>query len=146
MRSYRSNSHSKYDLKVHLIWTPKYRKRILTGKLAERTRDLLKRICADHDAYIISGKVASDHIHMFISYKPQTSLSKLVQYLKGGSARVLFQEFGYLRKQYWGNHLWSRGYMAISSGNITDEMIQRYIEEQEGEPVDVGQFQIDSTL
>jgi putative transposase len=146
MRSYRSNSHSKYDLKVHLIWTPKYRKRILTGKLAERTRDLLKRICADHDAYIISGKVSSDHIHMFISYKPQISLSKLVQYLKGGSARVLFQEFGYLRKQYWGNHLWSRGYMAISSGNITDEMIQRYIEEQEGEPVDVGQFQIDSTL
>jgi len=64
MRSYRSNSHSKYDLKVHLIWTPKYRKRILTGKLAERTRDLLKRICADHDAYIISGKVSSDHIHM----------------------------------------------------------------------------------
>ena len=121
-------------------------KRILTGKLAERTRDLLKRICADHDAYIISGKVSSDHIHMFISYKPQISLSKLVQYLKGGSARVLFQEFGYLRKQYWGNHLWSRGYMAISSGNITDEMIQRYIEEQEGEPVDVGQFQIDSTL
>ena len=146
MRSYRSNSHSKYDLKVHLIWTPKYRKRILTGKLAERTRDLLKRICADHDAYIISGKVSSDHIHMFISYKPQISLSKLVQYLKGGSARVLFQEFGYLRKQYWGNHLWSRGYMAMSSGNITDEMIQRYIEEQEGEPVDVGQFQIDSTL
>jgi putative transposase len=146
MRSYRTNSHSKYDLKVHLIWIPKYRKRILTGKLAERTRDLLRQICADHDAYIISGKVAADHIHMFISYKPQMSLSKLVQYLKGGSARVLFQEFGCLRKQYWGSHLWGRGYMAISSGNITDEMIQRYIEEQEGEPVDVGQFQIDSTL
>jgi putative transposase len=146
MRSYRSNSHSKYDLKVHLIWIPKYRKRILTGKLAERTRDLLRQICSEHEAYIISGKVAADHVHMFISYKPQIPLSKLVQYLKGGSARVLFQEFGYLRNQFWGRHLWARGYMAISSGNITDEMIQRYIEEQEGEPVDVGQFQIDSTL
>jgi putative transposase len=63
MRSYRHNSHSKYDLKVHLIWIPKYRKRILTGKLAERTRDLLRQICAEHEVYIISGKVAADHVH-----------------------------------------------------------------------------------
>ena len=146
MRSYRTNSHSKYDLKVHLVWIPKYRKRILTGKVAERVRDLLRQICAEHEVHIISGKVSADHIHLFISYKPQLSLSQLVQYLKGVSSRILFQEFGYLRKQYWGRHLWGRGYMAISSGNITDEMIQRYIDEQEGEPVDIGQFQIDSTL
>ncbi len=146
MRSYRSNSHSKYDLKVHLIWIPKYRKRILTGKVAERTRDLLRQICAEQEVHIITGKVAADHVHMFISYKPQIALSKLVQYLKGGSSRVLFQEFRHLRTQLWGRHLWARGYMVISSGTITDEMIQQYIEEQEGEPVEVGQFQIDSTL
>jgi putative transposase len=146
MRSYRTSSHSKYDLKVHLVWIPKYRKRILTGKVAERVRDLLRQICSEHEVYIVSGKVSADHVHMFISYKPQLSLSKLVQYLKGGSSRILFQEFAHLRKQYWGRHLWGRGYMAISSGNITDEMIQKYIEEQEGEPVEVGQFQIDSTL
>ena len=73
-------------------------------------------------------------------------MSKLVQYLKGRSSRVLFQEFGDLRTQFWGRHLWARGYMAISSRNITDEMIQKYIEEQEGEPVENGQFQIDSSL
>ena len=128
------------------MWIPKYRKRILTGKVAERVRDLLRQICSEHEVYIVSGKVSADHVHMFISYKPQLSLSKLVQYLKGGSSRILFQEFAHLRKQYWGRHLWGRGYMAISSGNITDEMIQKYIEEQEGEPVEVGQFQIDSTL
>jgi len=69
-------------------------------------------------------------------------LSKLVQYLKGGSSRLLFQEFGHLRNHFWGRHLWARGYMAISSGNITNEMIQQSIEEQEGEPVEAGQFQI----
>lgn len=100
----------------------------------------------EHEVQIISGKVASDHVHIFISYMPQLAISKLVQYLKGWSARILFQEYASLRKQFWGRYLWARGYMAISSGNITDELIQKYIEEQEGEPVDVGQFQIDSTV
>jgi putative transposase len=146
MRSYRLNSDSKYDLKVHLIWIPKYRKRVLTGQIAERTRDLLRQICMEHEVHIVSGKVAADHVHMFVSYRPQMAVAKLVQYLKGVSSRMLLQEFAQLRKQFWGRHLWARGDMAISSGNITDEMIQRYIEEQEGEAVDDGRFQIDSTL
>ncbi|ASX28470.1 hypothetical protein BA173_06850 [Rickettsia sp. MEAM1 (Bemisia tabaci)] len=83
MRSYRKNSHSQYDLKVHLIWIPKYRTRILIGKVSERTRDLLRQICMEHEVHIISRKISCDHVHMFISYKPQISLSKLVQYLKG---------------------------------------------------------------
>ena len=146
MRSYRHNSHSKYDLKVHLIWIPKYRKKVLTGKVAERARDLLRQICMEHEADIISGKVASDHVHVFLSYRAQISISKLVQQLKGTSSRVLLQECAHLRRQFWGRHFWSRGYMAVSSGNITDEMIQQYIDEQEGEPVDISQFQIDSSL
>ena len=146
MRRYRTNSHSKYDLKVHLIWVPKYRKRVLTGTVAERVRDALRRISMEHEVHIISGKVSSDHVHMFLSYRPQLALSKLVQYLKGGSSRIMLQEFPRLRKQFWGRHLWARGYMAISSGNITDDMVQKYIDEQEGEPIDDNQFQIDPTL
>jgi putative transposase len=146
MRSYRLNSHSKYDLKVHLIWIPKYRKRVLTGQVAERARDILRQICMEHEIHIVSGKVAADHVHLFVSYRPQIAVAKMVQYLKGTSSRILLQEFAQLRKQFWGRHLWARGYMAISSGNITDEMIQKYIEEQEGETVDDGRFQIDSSL
>jgi putative transposase len=126
MRSYRKNSHSKHDLKVHLIWIPKYRKRVLVGKVAERVRDVLRQVSMEHEIHIISGKVASDHVHMFISYRPQQAISKLVQYLKGTSSRILLQEFTHLQKQFWGRHFWARGYMAISSGNITDEMIQEY--------------------
>ena len=146
MRGYRTNSQSKYDLKVHLIWVPKYRKRVLTGSVAERVRDVLRQISMEHEVHIISGKVSSDHVHMVLSYRPQLSLSKLVQYLKGGSSRIMLQEFPRLRKQFWGRHLWARGYMAISSGNITDDMVQKYIDEQEGEPIDDNQFQIDPTL
>jgi putative transposase len=79
MRSYRKNSHSKHDLKVHLIWIPKYRKRVLVGKVAERVRDVLRQVSMEHEIHIISGKVASDHVHMFISYRPQQAISKLVQ-------------------------------------------------------------------
>ena len=118
-------------------------KRVLTGQTAERARDLLRQICMQHEVHIISGKVAPDHVHMFVSYRPHMPISKLVQYLKGGSSRLLLQEFPHLRKRFWGRHLWARGYMAISSGNITDELIQRYIDEQEGEPVDDNRFSID---
>nr|WP_049792515.1 IS200/IS605 family transposase [Rickettsia australis] len=93
-------------MKVHIIWIPKYRKRVLTGKVTERSRDLLRRICMEHAVHIISGKVACDHVHMFISYRLQITLSKLVQYLKGSSSRILLQEFANLRKQFWGNHFW----------------------------------------
>jgi len=146
MRSYRKNSHSQYDMKVHLIWIPKYRKKVLTQKVAVRARDLLRKICMEHEVDIISGKIASDHVHMFVSYKPQMAVSQLVQYLKGTSSRILLQEFEHLRKQFWGRHLWARGYMAITSGTITDEMIEKYINDQEGEEVSYDQFIIDSSL
>ena len=144
MRQYRVGAHTKYDMKVHLIWIPKYRKRVLRGEVAKRARDILRQIAMEHEIHIISGKIAIDHVHMFVSYRPTMSVSKMVQYLKGISSRVLLEEFPHLRKQFWGRHFWARGYMAISSGTITDEMIEEYIEQQEGEPVvDNSRFQID---
>ncbi len=144
MRLYKLGAHTKTDLKVLLIWIPKYRKRVLTGPIAIRVRDLLRQIALEHEIEIISGKVSSDHIHMFISYDPTQNISKIVQWLKRISSRMLLSEFPHLRKQFWGKHLWGRGYLAVSSGNITDEMIQQYVEEQEGEPVvDDSRFQID---
>jgi REP element-mobilizing transposase RayT len=62
---------------------PKYRKRVLTGQVAERTRDVLRQICMEHEIHIVSGKVAADHVHMFVSYRPQMAVTKMVQYLKG---------------------------------------------------------------
>lgn len=144
MRRYRLGAHTKTDLKVHVIWIPKYRKPVLRGEVAVRTRDILRQIAAEHEIEIITGKVSADHIHMFISYRPTQNISKIMQWLKGISSRVLLSEFAHLRKQFWGKHFWARGYMAVSSGNITDEMIQEYIDSQEGEPLhDDSRFPID---
>jgi putative transposase len=137
-------AHTKFDLKVHLVWVPKYRKKVLSGAVAIRVRDLLRQIAMEHELEIVSGKVARDHVHLFIGYRPTQHLSQIVQWLKGISSRVLLQEFPHLRKQFWGRHVWARGYLAVSSGTITDEMVQQYIEEQEGEPVlDDSRFPID---
>jgi len=145
MRLYKLGAHTKTDLKVHLIWIPKYRKKVLLGPVSMRTRDILRQIALEHEIDIISGKVSSDHIHMFISYHPTQNISKIVQWFKGISSHMLLSEFPHLKKQFWGRHLWARGYLAVSSGNITDEMIQEYINEQEGEPlIDDSRFQIDS--
>jgi putative transposase len=144
MRRYRVGAHSRYDLKVHLVWVPKYRKRVLTGAVAVRARDLLRQIAAENDLHIISGKVAADHVHLFISYRAHQNISQVVQWLKGTSSRLLLQEFPHLKRQFWGRHFWARGYFAVTSGTITDDMINEYINEQEGEPVeDDGRFQID---
>ena len=144
MRYYRIGAHTKHDLKVHLVWILKYRKQVLTGQVAIRVRDIIRQIAIEHEIRVISGKVARDHVHLFVSYNPTMNISKIAQWLKGISSRMLLQEFEHLRKQFWGRHLWARGYMAISSGNVTDEMIQKYIESQEGESVNEdSQFQID---
>jgi putative transposase len=145
VRRYRYGAHTKSDLKVHLVWVPKYRKKVLAGPVAIRVRDLIRQIAAEHELTILSGKVARDHVHVFVSYRAHQDVSTIVQWLKGISSRVLLQEFAHLRKMFWGRHFWARGYMAVSSGTITDEMIAEYIADQEGEPVhDDSQFPIDS--
>jgi len=146
VRHYRLGAHTKSDLKVHVVWIPKYRKPVLTGDLALRVRDIIRQIASEHELEILSGKVARDHVHVFLSYRPTQDVAQIMQWLKGISSRVLLQEFPRLRKQFWGRHFWARGYLAVSSGTITDEMIQEYIEEQEGEQiVDDSRFPIDPT-
>ena len=128
-----------------MVWLPKYRKPVLTGEVAVRVWDLIRQIAAEHELEILSGKVARDHIHVFLSYRPNQDVSRIMQWLKGISSRVLFQEFPHLRKRLWGRHFWARGYLAVSSGTIIDEMIKEYVEEQEGEQIiDDSRFPIDS--
>ena len=90
-------------------------------------------ICNSNDVQILSGHVSRDHIHLLVSMPPHLSVSKLVQYLKGNTSYKLQREFKELNKQYWGRHLWGRGYFVASSGNVTDEVIMEYIRTQEVE-------------
>ena len=128
--SYRKTAHSVYDLKYHIVWITKYRKPMLRGGIGKRVRELIRQTCASLDVYIVKGHVAKDHVHLLVSVPPNLAVSELVKRLKGRSSRLLLEEFGELRKVYWGRHLWARGYFVASSGNVTDEVIAEYIEKQ----------------
>jgi putative transposase len=127
MENYRRSSHETYDLKYHIVWITKYRKLVLSGKAGERTRELIRQVCKTNDVEILAGHAGKDHIHLLVSIPPHLSVSKLVQYVKGYSSRKLLMEYKELQKQYWGRHLWARGYFAATTGNITDEIIVQYI-------------------
>jgi putative transposase len=140
---YRKTAHSIYDLKYHVVWITKYRKPVLRGEIAIRLRELIRQTCATLDVYIISGHVSADHVHLLLSVPPNLAVRELVQRLKGRSSRRLLEAFGELSRQYWGQHLWARGYFAVSTGNVTDEIIKQYIESQgEMPPDDGGNFNI----
>jgi len=131
MENYRKSSHCTYDIKYHIVWITKYRKPAITGKIAERTRELIRGTCKQNDVEILAGHVSKDHIHLLVSAPPHLSVSKLVQYIKGYSSRKLQMEYKDLNKQFWGRYLWGRGYFVASSGNVTDEVIMEYIRTQD---------------
>ena len=130
MKNYRKTSHSVYDIKFHFVWITKYRKPLLSGSIGTRLRDLIREICKAMDIEIIKGHVSKDHVHLFASVPPYHSVSQVMKRLKGKTSRRLLSESRILAKQCWGRHLWARGYFAASSGNVTDEVIAQYIEQQ----------------
>ena len=138
MAEYRTSAHAVFDIKYHLVWITKYRYKILRGRVAERARDLLRQICQAREVVIIRDAVSPDHIHMLVSCPANMAAAKLVQYLKGRSSRRLPDEFPELRKRYWGQHLWARGYFCASVGAVDEETIQRYIESQKWDDDDQG--------
>ena len=128
MANHRTGSHTVSRLTVHLVWVTKYRYKVLQGEVQERCRDLLVQDCESLDIFILKGAVGKDHVHMHIDYPPKHSISYVVKQLKGRSSRLLQKEFPHLKKRYWGQHFWAKGFGAWSTGNITDQMIQEYIE------------------
>jgi putative transposase len=134
MTEYRKGSHTVYDIKYHIVWITKYRKAVLRGEIGIRLRELIRQTCEVQEVYIEKGHIALDHVHLLLSVPPNIAVSDLVQRLKGRSSRKMLDEFGELRRQFWGQHLWARGYFVASSGNVTDEVIAQYIEIQNEKP------------
>lgn len=131
MKLYRRGPHTVFDIKYHLVWTTKYKKPILKGRIGVRVRDLIREICDANSVQIIRGHVSQDHIHIFISVPPQLSIAKLTQYLKGKTSRKILMENPKLNRSFWGKHFWSRGYFVATSGTITDETVMEYIHNQD---------------
>ena len=136
MAEYRKGAHTVHDLRYHLVWVTKYRYKVLQGEIGVRARDIIREVCMANEIIIIKGHVSADHIHLYVSAPPRLSVSKMMQYIKGKSSYQLQREYPALKKRYWGQHLWARGYFCATSGTVTDEMIKAYIEQQDVPPED----------
>ena len=132
----RRTKHALYELKYHLVWTPKYRKQIMKGEIAQYTEEVFKHIAEEYGFWIDTMGVEEDHVHIFLEVPPKYSPKQVVQILKSISAREVFEKFPRLRRQLWAGELWSDGYFVRSVGDkVTAEVIQRYIEYQAKEHV-----------
>ena len=139
--SYRKAAHTTYSLHYHLVFITKYRKPVLRGDIGKRCRDLVQEICRTNDIEILKGHIRPEHVHLLLSVPPHLAPSRVMQAIKGKTSNRLMRDFRVLQKEFWGRHLWARGYFVATSGNITDEVIARYIEMQ-GAEVQDNDFQI----
>ena len=130
MANYRNGSHTVYDIKYHFVWITKYRYEVLKGDVAFRLRDLLRQGCDSQGIKILQGSIQPDHVHMLLSCPANLAPSEIMQNLKGKSSKLLQEEFPKLKKKYWGQHIWGRGYICGTVGEVDQKMIEEYIEKQ----------------
>ena len=134
MAENRRGNHTISKLTVHLVWVTKYRYHVLKGEIQKRCRELLLQICDAEDIRILKGVVSKDHVHMHIEYPASKSISEIVKKMKGRTSRRLQQEYPELKKRYWGKHFWAIGYGAWSTGNISEKMVEEYLEHHRNPP------------
>jgi putative transposase len=126
---FRRSAHAAYDTAYHLVWSPKYRKHILTGALAERVEQMFREIAEVYDITIDEMEVSPDHVHLFCSFPPRYSIAQVVTRFKSLSARAVVREFPQVKRQLWGGEFWENGYFARTVGDkVTAEMIRKYIQ------------------
>ena len=114
----------------HLVLIPKYRKRVLQEKIAERLEKLFQECCDVNDWKIEELNIQQDHVHLLVQLKPNISVSKAVQLLKGGSSRILRKEFPKLEEFLWGTSFWADGYFVETIGKVNEKRIREYIKNQ----------------
>jgi len=125
---YRYGSHTVYKIEYHLVWVTKYRYSVLKGEVGERVRELIRQTCEAFEIRILKGVVSKDHVHILVSAPPELAPSEIMRRIKGRSSSKLFEEFPSLRKRYWGQHFWARGYFCATVGDLTEDMIKAYLE------------------
>ena len=125
-----------FRLRYHFVFITKYRKPVLKGDIAKEIRKLTKEICRTHDIEIVKGHIRPDHIHILLDVPPKMSPSKVKQAIKGKTSHHMLQDHRRLRREFWGRHLWARGYFVATTGTVTDEAVAQYIESQDVESED----------
>ncbi len=126
--SLKRTSHAVYETKYHLVWAPKYRKWILRVDIRDKVKEIFEEVSMNHDFEIDTLEVAQDHVHIFLSFPPRYSISKVVGMLKSISASVIFKEHPEVQDKLWGGEFWEDGYFVRTVGDkVTAEVIRKYI-------------------
>ncbi|VBB44910.1 transposase [uncultured Desulfatiglans sp.] len=130
MNNVQSLNHTAWDCKYHLVWIPKYRKKILYGELRKYLGDVLRELAMHKESKIHEGHLRGDHVHMLISIPPKYAVSQIVGYLKGKSAIHVARQYMGRQKNFTGLHFWARGYYVSTAGH-DEEVIRQYIKRHE---------------
>ncbi|MBO0796285.1 MAG: IS200/IS605 family transposase [Ktedonobacteraceae bacterium] len=126
--TYRSNNNVYYSCHYHVVWCPKYRRKVLTDGIGERLKQLIGEGCQQYDARIEGLEVMPDHVHLLVNVDPQFGIHRLVKALKGRSSRILRQEYPSLCTRM--PTLWTNSYLVATTGGAPIEVIKHYIQEQ----------------
>ena len=129
-----SLSHSKWLCKYHIIFTPKYRRKIIYNKYRESIRDIIKSLCSYKGIEILEGYLMPDHVHLLLSIPPKYSVSSVMGYLKGKSSLMIFERHANLKYQFGNRHFWSIWYY-VSTVGLNEATIRKYIQDQEKEDI-----------
>ncbi len=130
LSSYESLSHSKWDCKFHVVFVPKYRKKVLYGQIRRFLGPLFHDLASHRNCKILEGHMVQDHVHMLISIPPKYSVSEVIGYIKGKSAIAVARQFGGRKRNFNGEKFWARGY-AVSTVGFEEMKIKEYIRNQE---------------
>ncbi len=127
-----SLAHTKWRCQYHIVFIPKYRRKVLYGKLREDIREILRTLCKYKKVEVVSGSVCRDHVHMCLEIPPKYSVSEFMGYLKGKSALMIFDRHPELAEK-WNREFWARGYYVTTVGEVNEATVKAYIARQEEE-------------
>jgi putative transposase len=126
--AYKSNRNVYYSCKYHIVWCPKYRRKVLVETVAERLAQIIGEVCQEHEAEVLSLEIMPDHVHLLVECDPQFGIHRLVRLIKGRSSRFLRQEFPALKRKL--PTLWTNSYFVSTVGGAPLSVIKQYIEHQ----------------
>ena len=132
MRDRESLSHTKWECKYHVVFIPKYRKKVLYGALRRRLGEVLRRLAEQRESRVEEGHLMPDHVHMMIAIPPKYSVSQVIGYIKGKSAIHIAREYAGRKRNFVGQHFWARGYYVSTVGR-DETIVREYIRQQEQE-------------
>ena len=141
MDDYESLSHTKWECKYHVVFIPKYRRKVLYGELRQHLGDVFRKLALQKESRIEVGHLMPDHVHMMISIPPKYAVSQVVGFIKGKSAIHLARTYGERKRNFVGQHFWARGYFVSSVGR-DEAAIREYIKNQEQEDKRLDQLNL----